>query len=32
MSKFQKRSIGFPNLLADKDFIYYSWTVPFAVY
>lgn len=22
-------TVQFPNLLADKDFVYYNWTLPF---
>lgn len=28
---FQLESAQFPNLLADKDFVAYSWTLPFCV-
>lgn len=32
MSNEYEYGIGFPNLLADEDFVRYWWTVPFAVY
>ncbi len=28
MSGMKDRRIGFPNLLEDKDFIFYSWAMP----
>ena len=31
MSEIYESELRFPNLLEDKDFICYSWTLPFAV-
>ena len=31
MSEVYESEMQFPNLLNDKDFICYSWTLPFAV-